>query len=205
MQYILAHKQLVGHAYHLVSSVLVEQDYIVHVRAVGHKLVLLQGGTYESLFAVDVQLFVGFHHLGRFDGVEVAQLGASRIVGPVLVLQHFVPVDGVVYDVSQLEVYFLYLLLDACDVLVGLVLVELQDALHLYFHQSQDVVLGHLAYKLRVVGCQSFVDVFAGFIHVFGLFKLLVLVDAFFDEYLFQRGEVQAFQQFPLAYLQFLA
>ena len=67
-----------------------------------------------------------------------------------------------------------------------LVLVELQDAGHLDFHQAEDVILRHFTHELRIVRSEPFVDVFAGSIHVFGLFELLVLVDALFDEYLFQ-------------------
>ena len=45
----------------------------------------------------------------------------------------------------------------------------------------------------------------AGGIHVFRVLKLAVFVDAFFDEYLFERREVQAFEQLAAAYEQFLA
>ena len=93
----------------------------------------------------------------------------------------------------------------AGDGFFGLVGVELEDTRHLDFHQPQDVVLGHLAYEGRVVGRQAQVDVLAGGVHVRGLFELAVLVDALFDEYFFERGEVQAFHDFATAYLEFAA
>ena len=93
----------------------------------------------------------------------------------------------------------------AGDGFFGLVGVELEDARHLDFHQPQDVVLGHLAYEGGVVGRQAQVDVLAGGVHVRGLFELAVLVDALFDEYFFERGEVQAFHDFATAYLEFAA
>ena len=186
VQHVLAHEELVRHTDHLVTAVLVEEDDIVDVRAVGHKLVLLERGSDEAVFSVDIKFLVGFHHLSSFDGVEVAELGAARIVLAVLVLQHLEPVDGIVHDVCQLEVDFFDFLLDAGDVLVGLVLVELQDALHLDFQQTEDVLLGHFAHKLRIVWSEAVVDVCAGSIHVVRLFELLVLIDAFFDEDFFQ-------------------
>ena len=193
MQHVLAYKHLVGHAYHLVFTILVEQDYIVYIRAVGHELVLLERSTDEAFFAVDVQLFVGFHYLGSLDGIEVAELGTARIVLAILVLQHLVPVYGVAHDVSQLEVYFLDFFLDAGNVFLGLILVELQDAGHLDFHEAEDIFLSYLAHELRIVRSQAVVDVCTSGIHVLGLFEFLVLVDTFFDENLFQRSEVQGF------------
>ena len=96
----------------------------------------------------------------------------------------------------QLEVDFLDVFLDAGNVLVRLVLVELQDAGHLDFHEAEDVFLRHFTHEHRIERSQAFVDVFASGIHALGLFEFLVLVDAFFDEDFFERGEVQAFEQF---------
>ena len=123
----------------------------------------------------------------------------------VLLLDEAEPVTGHLHHVGQLLVYLCYLLFDACYVLLGLVLVELQDARHLDFHESQDVLLCHLPYELGVVGREAFVDMLAGCIHRGGILELLVLVDALLDEYLFQTGKVQLFQQFSAPYEAFLA
>ena len=106
---------------------------------------------------------------------------------------------------GQVVVYFGYFRLQPGDELVRLVLVELQDAGHLDFHQLQNIVLGHFADELRVEGSEPFVDVLAGGVHVLGLFEFLVLVDTFFDEYLLQRGEVQGLQGLAALDVQFLA
>ena len=63
MQNVLAYKYLVGSTYHLVFAVFEEDDDVVDVGAVAHKLVLLQTRADESLLSVDVQLLVGLHHL----------------------------------------------------------------------------------------------------------------------------------------------
>ena len=55
-----------------VTSVAEEDDNIIEVGAVGYEFIFLQAGTDETLFAVDVQFLIGFHHFGRVDGVEVA-------------------------------------------------------------------------------------------------------------------------------------
>ena len=54
VQHVLAHEELVRHTHHLVTSVLVEQDDIVDVRAIRHELVFLQTGADESFLAVDI-------------------------------------------------------------------------------------------------------------------------------------------------------
>ena len=155
--------------------------------------------------AVDIQFLVGFHHLGGLNGVEIAYLSQSRVVFGIFLLQLHKPVGGHVHHVVQLVLDVGNLFLDAGDELVGLVLAEFQDALHLDFHQSQDVVLSHFAYHLRVEGRQPFVDIFASCVHRGGILEGLAFVDALLNENLFQRAEVQLFQQFVAAYLQFLA
>ena len=109
------------------------------------------------------------------------------------------------HQVSQVAVYFLYLRLDARHQLVSLLLVEFQDALHLYFQQFQYVVLRHLAHQGGVVRRQSFVNMLAYGVNVGCLLKFLVLIDAFLDEYLLQRLEVQLLQQLALPDFQLLA
>ena len=63
----------------------------------------------------------------------------------VFVLQELEPVGGDLGEVCQVAVYFLDLCLQTGHELVGLVLVELQDALHLDFQQFQDIVLRYLS------------------------------------------------------------
>ena len=83
-------------------------------------------------------------------------------------------------------VYFLYVRLHAGNEFFRFVGVELEDAPHLYFHQFEDIFLGYFAYELWIIRRQTFVDVFASGIHIFGLFKFLVFINAFFNEDLFQ-------------------
>ena len=113
-------------------------------------------------------------------------------------LEQAEPVARDLHHVGQVAVDARDFLFHAEDGLVRLVFVELQDARHLDVHQPQYVVFGDFAYHLRIIRREAFVDVCAGSVHVFGLFERLVLVDALLDEYLFERGEVQAFLQFPL-------
>ena len=204
-QHVLAHEELVGHAHNLELAVAVEDDDVVDVRAVADELVLLQTRADEAVGAVDVQLLVGLDHLRGFDGVEVAYLRQAGVLLAVLLLQEQEPLRRHLHKVGQVALYLLYLGTDAGHQLVGLVFVELQNALHLDFQKAQYVVLGHLAHHLRVVGCQALVDVLADGVNVGSLLELLVLVDALLYEYLFQRLEVQLLQQFVLSYLQLLA
>ena len=87
---------------------------------------------------------------------------------------------------GQFEFDFLDFFFDSCNVLFRFVLIELQDSGHFNFHQAENVFLGYLTYKLWVVRSQAVIDVCTSSIHVFGLLKFLVFINAFFDEYLFE-------------------
>ena len=205
MQDVLAHEHLVGHAYHLVLAVFVEDDDVVDVGAVAHKLVFLQTRADETVGAVDVKLLVGLHHLRRHDGVEILDFGETRVVRAVLALDKLEPLHGDVDHVGQVVFYLVELGAYARHEFLGLVFVELQDAVHLDFHEAQYVVLGHLAYHLRVEGCEPLVHIGAGGVHVGSVLEGAALVDALLDENLLQRAEVQLFEQFAAPYLQFAA
>ena len=123
----------------------------------------------------------------------------------IFVAEELEPIGCNPHHICQVAVNLLYLGLDACHEFVGLVLIKLQYALHLDFEEFEDVVLGHLAHELRIIGSESLVDMLAHCIHVGGLFKLAVLVYPLLDEYLFERSEMILFEQFRLAYLEFLA
>ena len=203
-QHVLAHKELLGHTYHLELSVAVEDDDIVDVGAVADVFVLLQTRADEALLTVDVELLVGLGHLRSLDGVEVAYLRQTRMVLAVLVLEEQEPLGRHLRQVLQVVVYLVNLCLNTGHQLVGFVLVELQDALHLDFQQLQDIVLRHLANHLRIIRRQALINMLADGIHIGSLFKLLVLIDTLLNENLFQRIEVQLLEQLVLTYLQLL-
>ena len=74
-----AHKNLVGHLQHLIFSVTIEDNHIVNIRTVAHKLVLLQPRSNEAFLAIDVEFLIGFYHFGAVDGVETADFRATRM------------------------------------------------------------------------------------------------------------------------------
>ena len=122
----------------------------------------------------------------------------------VFVFEELEPVGGDLSEVRQVAVYLLDLGFQTCHQLVGFVLIELQDTLHLDFEQFQDVVLRHLTYQSGIVGCQTFVDMLTDGIDGGCLFEFLVFIDALLDEDLLQRLEVELFQELVLADLKFL-
>ena len=85
-----------------------------------------------------------------------------------------------------MAVYLLNVRFHTGNQFFGLVGVELEDACHFDFHQLENIFFGHFADKCGVVRCQTLINVFAGSIHILGLFEFLVLVDALFNEYFFQ-------------------
>ena len=127
------------------------------------------------------------------------------MVFAVFVFQELEPVDGYFHHVRKLPVNIFNFFFDACNEFIGLVLVELQYALHLYFHEPQDVFFGYLANHLRIVWCEPVVDMFADGVHVGRVFEFLVFVDALLDEDFLQRVEMQLFQEFSLPDFQFTA
>ena len=74
-----AHKNLVGHLQHLIFSVAIENDHIVNIRTVAHKLILLQPRSDETFLTIDVEFLIGLYHFGAVDGVETADFGATRM------------------------------------------------------------------------------------------------------------------------------
>ena len=95
--------------------------------------------------------------------------------------------------------------LDLGHQLVGLVLVKLKNALHLYLHQSEDVVACHLTHKVLGEGCQLLVDKRHSHIHVGGVFEAALLIDALLYEDALQRSEEQLLKQLATTDLQLLA
>ena len=108
------------------------------------------------------------------------------LVLAVLVLKELEPVGCHLNHIVEVALHSLYVGLDARHKFVSLVFVEFQYALHFYLQQSQYILFGHLSHHLRVIGCQSVVDMCAYSIHIGGLFEFLVLVDTFFYEDAFQ-------------------
>ena len=100
----------------------------------------------------------------------------------VLVLEELEPVGCHLHEVCQVAVYLLDLSLQTGHEFISLFLVKLQDALHLDFQQSEDIVLGNLTDQGGVVGRQALVDMLADLVHVGRLLEFLILIDALLDE-----------------------
>ena len=204
VEHVLAHEYLFCHTNHLVFTILVEDDDIVEVGAVAHKLVLLESCANKAIRAIDIKFLIGFCHLRRVDGVEIANLCESWMVLAIFVLEELEPIGCNLREVRQIAINLFNFSLQTGHELLCLLLVELQDALHLDFQQLQDVVLRHLTNHTGVVGRQSLIDMLTNLIHIGGFLEFLVLIDALLDENLFQRIEMQLLQEFTLADLEFL-
>ena len=220
MKDVLAHEYLVCHLGDLELSILIEDDDVVEVGAVAYELVLLQACSHETFLSVDVELLVGFHHLGYLDGVEVANLGLARMQLAIFALEILKPVDGDIGHVGEVVLYLGKLCLDLHQQLVCLILIIFKDALHLDFEQLEDVFTGDLtmegifrhALAIHLGGEELVLEwlqlgVDEGYHLVLGLalLKLALLVDAFLDEDALQGGEEELFLQFALANHQLFA
>ena len=94
------------------------------------------------------------------------------------------PLARYICEMCQVTVYLSHLGLDVGHYLVGLVLVELEYALHLYLHEAEDIIPRHLTHQLRIEWCQAVVNMPACRLEVRSLLILAVLVYALLDEYL---------------------
>ena len=116
------------------------------------------------------------------------------MVVSIFVDQELEPFHGDIRHVRQVVLDAFKFLFDARHQLVGFVFAEFQDALHLDFHESQNVLAYHWADEIGLERFESLVDIHHGSIHILGIFKPLVFIDALFDEYLFERREEELLQ-----------
>ena len=121
----------------------------------------------------------------------------------ILLLQEAEPLGCHLHQVGKVTLNLLQFCFQTGYEFISLVLVELQDASHLDLHQLQDVVSGHLTHKLLIERLQTGIHILNRHIHVLGILKFLRLIDAFLNEDFLQRTEMQLFQEFTLANLQF--
>ena len=123
------------------------------------------------------------------------------MVFTILFDEEFKPFDGNIRHVSQVVVDAINFFFDTCEQFVGLIFAKLKNALHFDFHQSHDVIASQFSNKVGFERRQSVVDVFNSGIHIFGIFKLFIFIDAFFDKDFFERREEKLFKQFVFSYL----
>ena len=200
---VLAHINLVGNFDCLISAVAIEDDNVVDIRTVAHEFSLLETSTNEALLTVDIEFLVSLYHLGSLDGVEVAYLGKTGMLGTVFVLQMLIPFAGNINDTIEFALYLGYLAFYLGYQFVSLVFGEFQYALHLYLHEAQDIVFGHLPHKLRIERCEAFVDMLTCSIHGSRILVFLVLIYAFLYKYLLKRTEEELLKEFLATNLQF--
>ena len=84
------------YANNLVLSVAVEDNNIVDIRTIAQELILLESGTYEAFFAIDIEFLVGLNYGFHIDVCEVAHLGLTRIFISVFSLEVLEPANGII-------------------------------------------------------------------------------------------------------------
>lgn len=107
--------------------------------------------------------------------VETLYLGAAGMVLAVLLLEKLEPLYRHTRHLAEVLVDTGNLVLDTRDELFVLVLVELCDALHLDFQQSQDVLLAHLANHRGVERSETLVDICAELVGISGVLEAVCL------------------------------
>ena len=201
----LSNIDLFGHTRHLVGAIAIEDDDVVDVGTVVDKFVLFQGSSHKSIGPIDVEFFIGLHHFGRLNGVERSHFREARVVGGIMVEDVLKPADGDVGHVGQVVLDFGDFGLDARNEFVGLGLVELQDAGHLDFEQTKQVVASDFTHEILFERFESGVDVRESGFEMGGILISLVLIDALIDEDALKRGKHHAFEEFATTDFQLTA
>ena len=129
----------------------------------------------------------------------------TRMLISIFILDEHKPVNGYICHVFQVVFNLSYFCLDACNEFIGLVFIKLQDTLHLDFHEPENVITRHFTNEIGLERCEFQIDKSNSFVHIRSLFKLLFLIDALLNEYPFETGKEELFEQFAPSNLQFLA
>ena len=157
--FCLTNVHLLSHSRHLVSTIAIEDDDVVDVGAILHKLILLQRGSHEAIGTIHIEFLVGFHHFGSFDGVERANLRAAGVFGCIAVVDGGEPIDGDLREMREIVLYLRQFCLDAGNEFIRLGFVEFEDACHLDFQETQEVFAHHFAHEISLKGFETAVDV----------------------------------------------
>ena len=109
------------------------------------------------------------------------------MVTSVLFFQVCEPFDCDTYHLAEVLVNLGNLCLNLLNQFVSLILIELQNALHLDFQKADDVLTCYLTDKRLLVRFEFGVDEGNDFINILSCLKLTLFVDAVLNEDTFQR------------------
>ena len=84
---------------------------------------------------------------------------------------------------------------------IALFRVEFKDTSHLDLHQFKDIFASYFTDKIRLERSQAQVDMSHGLIHILRVFKLCILINTFFNKYLFEGSEEESFFLLGFLYL----
>ena len=85
----------------------------------------------------------------------------------------------VIVDISNFS-------LNPCEKFLCLILIELQDALHLYFHKSEYIITCNVTYEVWLKRSKLLIDKSDSRIHIWSLLKFLFLIYSLLDKYTFK-------------------
>ena len=103
------------------------------------------------------------------------------------------PIASHFRHVLQVAVNALNLGLHLGDEFIGLILVKLQDARHLDFKQTENVVLRHLTNQLGIERREALINMLASGVNRLSIFKGLIFINALFNEDAFERCKMKTF------------
>ena len=146
---ILTDEYLIGHLRHIIGTVFLKDNHIIHIRALADKLVFLQGRSDKTFFPVDVKLFICDDDLSGFDIFEITDFRFPFPSFPVFRFYPFIISDRIRNDVFDIMFHHSNLFIQTPDIMIGFFRAKLQDSFHLDLQQFFHIVIGHLPVEFR--------------------------------------------------------
>lgn len=192
-----------------VATVGVEDNDVVEVGAIGHVIAFLEAEAHKTILTVDIEFLVALGHLGSLDIIERADLGEAVFADTILFLDAAKMGNGEIDDMVDIVLRLAHILLEGNEFILSSLAIELEDTRHLDFEQVEDIVAGHAAHQLDVIGLEigleAGIDMSNCGIDVLGLLKLLILINTLLDENLLEGEGVPLLSELIEKDLQLLA
>ena len=196
MNHLLSNEEFRLQLDHGIFAILMEDDDVVHIRAIAHifvgllVLLALQALTCtdEAFFPIDIQLFVvGSHGHGR-DIVEVANLGLAFAPFTIFLLDVQEIVNGIVYNMVEVILGLFHLLFNVGQLFVGLLDVELGDLTDGFFAEFLHIFSRNLSFQQLAVLVETALDACELIVPSLIVLVFQLFIYAFLEENLLQRN-----------------
>ena len=148
MNNILAYIALFGNLSDNHLSIGSEDNYIIYITTIRYIFVLLEGCTYETFFAIDIELKIAHDNLGCLNGIEWTYFSLAVFALSVFLLEISEIIYGKGNEVGQVIFHLCYILFYLEEIFLRLVSIILGDTDHRDLGEALQVLIGDRAQEL---------------------------------------------------------